>query len=86
MGHGRGPRPRTYKGQWGPGRPGNQSKFVLLLGFYRHLRVTPIDLFALFLEEMRGKWKPTGRGNHRCASELAFFLEETGGNWKHRNY
>ena len=73
MGHGRGPRPRTYKAQSVSGEPENQPKFVLLLWFYSHPRLTPFGLFALFLEEMCEMWKPTGRGNHRCASELAIF-------------
>ena len=80
MGHGRGSRPRTYKGQSVSGEQENQSKFVLLLWFYSHRRLTPIRVFALFLEEMCEKLKPTGRGNHRCASELTFFLEKTWGN------
>ena len=86
MGYGRGPRPRTYKGQNPSGRPENQTKFVLLLGFYSHLRVTPINLFALFLEETCENLKPTGRGNHRCVSEHALFLEEMWEDWKQRNY
>ena len=46
-GHGRGPRPRTYKGQSVSGEPENQSNLALFLGFYRHQRLTPINLFAL---------------------------------------
>ena len=78
MGHGRGPRPRSYKAQKGSGEPENQSKNVLSLGFYSHRRLTPIDLFTLFLEEMWENWKPTGYGNHHCASELAFSSRKRG--------
>ena len=76
MGYGRGPRPRTYKGQNQSGRPENQTKFVLLLRFYSHPRLTGFECFTDFLEEMCEKWKPTGRGNHRRASEFTVFLEE----------
>ena len=82
MGYGRGARPRTYKGQKVSGEPENQSKFALSLGFYNHRRLTPINGFALSFGEMCENWKPTGRGNHRCASEFAFSLEETWGKWE----
>ena len=82
MGYGRGPRPRTFNPQSVPGESENQSKLILLLGFYNHPRLTPIGLFARFLAEMCENWKPTGRGNHRCASEFAFSLEETWGKWE----
>ena len=65
MGHGRGSRPRTYNPQTVPGEQENQSKFLLSLGFYSLRRLTPIDLFAVFLEEMCEIWKPMGRGHQR---------------------
>ena len=62
------------------------QKLYFHSGFTSHRRLTPINCSALFLKEMCENWKPTGRGNHRCASEHALFLEETWGNWKQRNY
>ena len=45
-GHGRGSRPRMYKGQSVSAGSENQPNSVLLLGFYSVPRLAPIDLFA----------------------------------------
>ena len=65
MGTAWGSRPRMYKAQNHPGRPDNQSNFVLSLGFYSVPRLTPIGLFALFPENMCETEKPKGRGHQR---------------------
>ena len=84
--HGRGVRPRTYNPQSVSGEPETQSKFVLLVGFYRQTRLTTFDLFAVFPKKTCENMNPAGRGHQRCASELALSHEKTWGIWKERNY
>ena len=77
-GHGRGARPRTYKGQCDSGRPENQSKFVLLLGFYRQTRLTTFGLFAVFPEKMCENSKPACRGHQRSLQNSRFSPRKRG--------
>ena len=78
MGHGRGVRPRTYKGQCPSGRPENQSKIVLLLGFYRQTRLTTFGLFAVFPWKMCEKLKPAGRGHQLSLQNSRFSTRKRG--------
>ena len=71
MGHGRGARPRTYKGQSVSGEPEHQSQFVLSLGFYRQTRLTTFAPFVFFSQR-----KCVKNGN-RLVAGISVALQNT---------